>query len=429
MGVEAAGKEGYLQSFTLTTGAELGADNSLVSHSNGGDQSYEPGKDWTPINFSASGEASGGVVFAGYGITADERDYDDYAHLDVENRIVLVLRYEPPSFHEGKGKGRHTHHANLIAKAINARNRGAKAIVLVNGDEGADKGLIKFGSIAGPDNSGILMIQVRNEVAEKWLRRSGKSLRTLQRDINGKVQPQSFELGSAFSLDLSADVERKQAEVSNVVGYIPGRTDEYVIVGAHYDHLGLGDQSSLAPDKIGQVHHGADDNASGVAGLLEIARRFSQKDQRPERGLLLLAFAGEEIGLLGSAHWTENPTKPLDKAVAMLNMDMIGRIDKDKVYVGGVGTSKPLQPLVERLAADASFNTDFSQSGYSARATTPPSRRSGFPSCSSSRAFTATITNLPTPGTRSTAPRRSSSSAWSATSPRSYSAGTKSWLS
>ncbi len=377
--VQPAGSDAYYQPFTVTTGAEMGDSNRLIAHSNGGDVSLGPGKDWTPINFSASGEVSGNVVFAGYGITAEEKGYDDYAAIDVTDKIVIVLRYEPPGFtkDDNRKRRRYTHHANLISKAINARNRGAKAVILVQGRAEISKRgeLIQFGSVAGPDNSGILMLQVSNDVVEKWLRRSNHSLETLQRDIDGAGdnpgKPRSFALGQAFSLDLAVDVKHKQAEVRNVVGYLPGRTNEYIILGAHYDHLGLGDESSLAPDKIGEVHHGADDNASGVAGLLEIARRFGRLTERPRRGLLLMAFAGEEIGLLGSAHWADNPTKPLENAVAMLNMDMIGRIGggkgkNGKIYVGGVGTAEPLEPLVKRLAADVNFRTDFSRSGYSA---------------------------------------------------------------
>ena len=163
----------------------------------------------------------------------------------------------------------------------------------------------------------------------------------------------------------SLDVERKQASVKNVAAYLPGETDEYVVIGAHYDHLGLGDESSLAPDRIGEVHHGADDNASGTAGMLELARRFSGQE-RGRRGILFLAFAGEEIGLLGSQHWVENPTKPLAGASAMLNMDMIGRIANNKIYVGGVGTAERFAALVREAATGTPFQVDFSNSGYSA---------------------------------------------------------------
>ncbi|MCB1020783.1 MAG: M28 family peptidase [Acidobacteria bacterium] len=369
LGVQPAGVNEYFQPFTVTTGAEMGPHNTITIENNAGTETIPPSDGWTPVNFSRSGEVSGPVVFAGYGISASEFSYDDYFHLDVKDKIVVVLRYEPDFFHEEPGaKGRFTHHANLIAKAINARNRGAKAVILVNGerpDEGEDQ-LIKFGSLSGPDDAGIVMIQAKNDLVEKWFRRSGKSLRLLQRDINLSKEPQSFTLSDNFTLTLSVDVERKQAEVRNVVGYIPGTTDEYVVVGAHYDHLGLGDESSLAPDKIGEVHHGADDNASGTAGLLEIARRFAEDKSEYRRGLLLMAFAGEEIGLLGSAHWVEHPTKPLDKAVAMLNMDMIGRISKGKAYVGGVGTAEGFDHLVKGLAHHRKLELDFSNSGYAA---------------------------------------------------------------
>src|SRR5581483_9439509 len=113
-----------------------------------------------------------------------------------------------------------------------------------------------------------------------------------------------------------------RATVHNVLAYLPGQSDEYVILGAHYDHLGLGNESSLAPSQIGQVHPGADDNASGTAGVLELARIFAARRDHLKRGILFMNFAGEEIGLLGSEHWVEHPTMPLDKAVAMLKMDM-----------------------------------------------------------------------------------------------------------
>ena len=150
----------------------------------------------------------------------------------------------------------------------------------------------------------------------------------------------------------------------NVIGYIPGTTDEYVVIGAHYDHLGLGDEHSLAPSQIGQIHHGADDNASGTAGVIELARWFS-KQPKQKRGILLMTFAGEELGLLGSAFYTAHPLLPLDKAVAMLNMDMIGRIREGKIYVNGTGTGSTLDALVAGVKVPTSLKVDLSEStGY-----------------------------------------------------------------
>ena len=369
IGLEPAGDDGgYFQAFEVTTGAEMGEKNGLTVKNLRGEESYAAGEDYTPINFSASGSVSGNVVFAGYGISSEEHGYDDYFHLDVTDRIVVLLRYEPEHFstEERRGRRRYTHHANLISKAINARNRGAKAVILVNGQTGEDDRLIKFGSVAGPTDGGIPMIQAHNAVVESWLRRSGKSLKVLQRDIDSSKQPQSASLADNLTLSLDVDVVRKKATINNVAAYLPGETNEYVVFGAHYDHLGLGDESSLAPDSIGEVHHGADDNASGTAGLIEIARRYSQPTAPARRGALFLAFAGEEIGLLGSAHWVENPTRPLEGAAAMLNMDMIGRIDKGKAYIGGVGTAQSFKPLVNQISSETSLEVDFSESGYSA---------------------------------------------------------------
>ena len=370
-GLEAAGDDGtYLQRFELTTGAKMGESNSLRVDRISGATELELGDDFVPINFSTSGKVEGEVVFAGYGATADELGYDDFFHFDVRDKIVLVLRYEPEFFgdrdeEEGNTerrnrRRRYTRHANLISKAIQARNRGAKAVLLVDSrsrGRGGD-GLIRFGSISGPSDAGIPMVQVHSAVAEKWLRGSGRSLRLLERDIEASKRPQTFALASSLRVSLEVDVEHKKAAVSNVAGYLPGATDEYLVVGAHYDHLGLGGQGSLSPSRVGDIHPGADDNASGVAAILELARDYASRPEKPRRGMLFLAFAGEEIGLLGSSHWVEQPTLPLENAVAMLNFDMVGRIQDSRLFVGGLGTAEEFEALVGRVASQSSLRID-----------------------------------------------------------------------
>ena len=148
-----------------------------------------------------------------------------------------------------------------------------------------------------------------------------------------------------------------------MAGYLPGKSEEYLVLGAHYDHLGLGGEGSLAPNRRAP-HLGADDNASGVAAILELARSYAQSGEA-ERGILFLAFAGEEIGLLGSSHWVENPTLPLENAVAMFNFDMVGRIENRKLYVGGVGTAEPFEALVRAAATEHELRVDKSKSGSS----------------------------------------------------------------
>lgn len=364
-GLQPAGEQGFLQPLQVTTGAVMGDENRLSIQEPSGPRTLTPGQDYAPINFSSSGTASGQLVFAGYGIDAEEKSYDDYAHLDVKGKIVVVLRYEPPSFSGGQGSRRYTSHANLISKAINARNQGAVAVIIANGYRAGSQEdeLIKFGSVSGPADAGILMVQVKNDVVEGWIKGSGKSLRELQEAIDDSNAPQSLELAADLRAELQVDVERKQADVNNVIGYWPGETDEYVVIGAHYDHLGLGDESSLAPDSVGEVHPGADDNASGTAGVIALAEAIAARGKQ-RRGTLFMAFAGEEIGLLGSKYWTDHPTKPLEDAVAMLNMDMIGRVDSNKVYVGGAGTAKAFQQLLDVAVKDAPFEVAASQSGY-----------------------------------------------------------------
>lgn len=368
VGLQPAGDNGsYWQSFNVTTSANPGTANQL---SLGSGNNLRLDSDYVPVSFSSNGEANGPIVFAGYGITAPELHYDDYANLDVKGKIVVVLRYEPKRFRkDASGKEKpYSHHAHLISKAINARDHGAKALLLVNGElEGKQEDkLIRFGSIAGPENAGILMAHVTNPVVEGWMKGAGKSLFEVQRQMESKSETNSFELPATLRLSMKVDIQRQQATVRNVIGYLPGKTNEYIVIGAHYDHLGLGDQSSLAPSKVGQVHPGADDNASGTAGVLELARVLSAKRDELKRGVLFMTFAGEEIGLLGSAHWVNHPTRPLSEAAAMLNMDMIGRVNGSKLFVGGTGTGSTFEAILKEATKDYDFRIDFSQDGYSA---------------------------------------------------------------
>ncbi len=365
-GLEPAGKKGYLQSFTVTTGAKLKGKNHFVIQDGAAKASLKLSQEYVPFSFSGSGLVTAPLVFAGYGVTAEEFGYDDYAGLDTKDKIVVVFRYEPSGFAAKNGNQGLTTHSQNITKAINARNHGAKGLLLVNGKlgEGEEDTLTRFGSVSGPENVGILFAQVKNAVAEAWFGPTGKSLKELQEQINSSGKPVSFNLPDALRATLAVDIESTHATVNNVLAYLPGKTSEYVIIGAHYDHLGRGTFDSLAPSQIGQIHPGADDNASGTAGLLEVARILAPLKGQLERGVLFASFAGEELGLLGSAAWVQNPTKPLDDAVAMLNMDMIGRIKDNKVYIGGVGTGSTFEKILEQAHGNSPLKFEISQSGY-----------------------------------------------------------------
>jgi aminopeptidase YwaD len=365
--IEPAGVKGYTQPFSVITGARVKSDNRCVVQTADKKQELTIEQDFVPFSFSASGQVIAAAVFAGYGATADEFHYDDYAGLDVKDKVVVVLRYEPSGFGEKSAHHGLTQHSQLITKAINARNHGAKALVVITGKlgDGEEDVLTRFGSVSGPENVGIVMVQVKNAAADRWFQTAGKSLKEVQEQINSSTKPASFDFPDTLHLSLNIDIETTRATVDNVLAWLPGQTDEFVIIGAHYDHLGRGNFDSLAPSQIGQVHPGADDNASGTAGVLELARLLAPQRGKLKRSILFMDFAGEELGLLGSAEWVKEPTRPLAKAVAMINMDMIGRIKDDKVYIGGVGTGSTLKTVLDQAQKEVPFKIEYSAGGYS----------------------------------------------------------------
>ncbi len=378
-GLEPIAGKSYFQKFQVTVGAELGKQNRAdFLGANGRSLPQESGlrigEDYIPLNFSDPGEASVPVVFAGYGITAPEYHYDDYAHLDAKDKAVIVLRHEPQEDDEKSVfEGRQlTPHAEIVSKAINARNHGAKVMILVNDPvphPSEEDTLVKFGSLAGPETAGLLLIQVKQKVVEELLKASAaKTLSELQKGIDEKLEPNSLPLRDV-ALALRVDVQRITAPTQNVVGILRGRgsklSGEAVVIGAHYDHLGLGQHNSLAPSQAGQVHPGADDNASGTAAVLELAAALAARRRDLQRSIVFIAFAGEELGLLGSSYYTKNPIWPLERTAVMINLDMVGRPRNGKINIGGVGTSPVFKQILEQ-ANRTGLQLAFSESGYGA---------------------------------------------------------------
>src|SRR5258706_7991779 len=355
------GAPGYELPFPVTINARLGPNNHFQYRDGGSTASLTLDRDFTPFGFSSTGKFAGPVVYDGYGIAYKGGiGYDEYEVIDVEDKIVLILRHEPK---EGKDPSQDASFAN---KAVNAKMHGARGVIIVN-DAWAHNGedaLQKFASVSGPKESGVFFVQVKTSTAEQWLKAEGRDLHELWSAIDREMKPQSFAL-SKLNVEMTVDVRHDTKTVHNVAAYLPGQTKEYVIIGAHYDHLGLGDDHSLAPASVGkEIHPGADDNASGTAGALELAHWFS-KHPPGKRGILFMTFAGEEMGLLGSEHYASHPLLPLGDAVAMINMDMIGRIREGKVYLGGTGTGSTFNKLLEDLKAPAPIHMELSEkTGY-----------------------------------------------------------------
>jgi Zn-dependent M28 family amino/carboxypeptidase len=347
--------------FPAEIGAHLGPHNEFAFSDGGAKRTLKLNQDFTPFSFSTIGKISDSVVFAGYGITAKSYNYDDYADLDVKGKLVLILRHEPQendehSVFDGK---KLTSYATFIDKMTNAKAHGARGVILINdvaAHTGREDKLEEFGSSGGPRDAGIFFVQVKEAEAETWFRAEGRDLRQIAAEIDSDLKPRSFELAK-LRVDLEVDLTHDKKIVHNVAGFLPGATSEYIIIGAHYDHLGLGDEHSLAPNLKGTIHPGADDNASGTAGVIELARWFS-KQPKPNRGILFLTFAGEELGLLGSSWYVNHPSLPLGNAVAMINLDMIGRIREGRVFLSGTKSGTTLEALVEGLKPPAPLVID-----------------------------------------------------------------------
>ncbi|MBI5710111.1 MAG: M28 family peptidase [Candidatus Eisenbacteria bacterium] len=366
IGLRPAGPgDGWGEPFEVTTGVEVGTPSFITVAG----RRLDEGEDYEPLGFSTNGTLRAPVVFAGYGITAPGFDYDDYAGIDARERIVLVLTNEPGEMDStSRFDGTvNTPHAELRTKAINAREHGALGLIVVNGPRWhAGEPLRRPRADGGGYMSGGLVAALlADSIADRLVRRAGESLAQAQMDIDNVTKPHSFTLPD--SVTLTVTLRRTRSKVHNVVGAIPGRdTTRVLVVGAHYDHLGYGGESSLAPDQH-VPHVGADDNASGTAALLGTAGLMAQRMKggwRPEHTLLFCAFTGEEMGLVGSSHFVDDPPRPLGSVEAMLNMDMVGRLRDDKLMVMGAGTAEEFPALIESANRTAGFQIKTSSDGY-----------------------------------------------------------------
>lgn len=321
IGLEPAGDEDtYFQAFPIRKGADAGHGNRLEVDGT----VLNMGTDWVPVGFSATGAASGALVYGGRGVSSPGTAEDRYARMDITDRVVVMDWGDPDA------PNRTTLRSTTHFKATVAAGRDAAAVIVLLPDG------MELPDITSED---------RNAVSIPSLVVAGARAD----EIRAAAE-------SGASVTLSTDVTPSMVDANNVLGVLPGsdpaRADEYVIIGAHYDHLGFGGGGSLAPDRFA-VHNGADDNASGTAAVIEIARAMAQ-GPRPARSVVFMAFTGEERGLWGSEHFASNPTVDLNGAVAMLNLDMVGRVVDDRVTVYGFASASEWDAIVD--AANAAID-------------------------------------------------------------------------
>jgi len=317
--------------------------------------------------FSGNAEVNGNLVFAGYGISAPDLKYDDYKDIDVKGKIVIIMRYHPDldSPHSNFEK-----YSPYRYKARIAKEKGAAGVIFVNGfspKDDEDKLMpLTYDGAAGMENFPV--VQVKRNYINSILIEEGIDFTTYQKNIDSTKTPASFEL--KFSkVKISTSLDFNKAKGINVAGWIEGSDpklkNEFIVIGAHYDHLGFGETGSLYRGKEKLIHHGADDNASGTAGVMELAEQFATNKKLLKRSVIFICFAGEELGLLGSEYFVKNSPIETEKMISMLNLDMVGRLnDENSLIVYGTGTSSVWKKLLNEENKKYNFKLSFNDEGY-----------------------------------------------------------------
>ncbi|HEX5732177.1 MAG TPA: M28 family peptidase [Blastocatellia bacterium] len=363
-GLEPVAKN-FLQPFTFVSSVKLGAKNSFQMKTPAGARTLKVGEEFMPLAFSSSDPAAGQVVLAGYGISAPEHQYDNYANLDARGKILLIMRGSPDG---DNPHGRFAEHTapglEIQQKTLKAREKGARGVVFISAEQDFKQDrLSKLRHDLNFLNAAIPAVVITRQVAESLLAPAGTTLAEAEKRAKQSAAPLALENAS---IEFKTDVVQVNGNSANVVGLLKGSdarlASEYIVIGAHYDHLGLGGAGSLAEREEGEIHHGADDNASGTSAMLELARVLAADRSQLKRSILFMAFGAEEVGLLGSAAYTKNPVVPLASTVAMINMDMVGRL-RNTLSIGGVGTSPAWKPLIEKHNLER-FNLSLGQDGF-----------------------------------------------------------------
>jgi Peptidase family M28/PA domain len=350
IGLAPGGENGtWFEPFELVAGLTAGEGNSLVVSDKAQSIRFTLGSSYYPLStvpnesptIPSTREEKLPLVFAGYGLSAPDERYDDYDGLDVNGKAVIIFSHEPQETDPNSplNGNRPMPQTTVYKKAEAARNRGAR-LLLVVGDPShmRDQGLYhSFEVSPDADEAGLPILRVRRDeiqpLLDKW------SLDALARQIDRDLRPRSRPLKDA-TVDYTEFLSRNRRTVRNVVGVLPGsdpaRAREAIVIGAHYDHVGLGGRLSVTPERAGEIHNGADDNASGTASVIEMARAAIADRARFPRTLIFVTFAGEERGLLGSAHYVHSPAPvAIGSTVTMLNLDMVGR-SRGAVDVSGL---------------------------------------------------------------------------------------------
>ncbi len=361
-GLKPAGLDGtYFQPFPYPANILDESARLSLKGPKGQEIELKSGVQFNPMGFGHGGKLTAPVVFAGYGITSAEAKYDDYDGIDATDKVVIVLRDAPHTADEETAR-RLKASAPLSRKTANAEKHKAAAVLFVNDADTAKTGddLLDFNYTAvRPPDCDVPVFHVLRSVLQTLLTADAGGLGDIERGIDHDAKPHSLDL-TGWTVRLEVKAHKGDVTLKNIVGELDGSgplAKETVVIGAHYDHLGYGGAggSRLGLVKKPQIHHGADDNASGSATVMELGRRFAAMPDRQGRRLVFMCFSGEELGLEGSKWYCDHPLFPLEETTAMFNLDMVGRLrpdektKKDNVLVEGAPTGKSFNGLLDAV--------------------------------------------------------------------------------
>lgn len=353
------------QKFEIVADVKAGSGNSLAFDG----FSAQPGVDFTPLSFSAAATVAAPVVFAGYGfdLDLDSLKWNDFKGIDVKGKWAVILRGDPEP---EKQNSAFLAYEQERGKVLTAKDKGAVGVLLVSPSDLEKTDVIMHLQYdKSPSDAGIPVFSITRALADKLLESMNYTIASLETEMKENHKPVSLYLEP--KVNAVADVVKTRVTAQNVVGMIEGTDpvlkNEYIIIGAHFDHLGMGGEGSgsRAPEQLA-VHNGADDNASGTAGVIELAQKLSANRTHLKRSFVFVAFTGEEMGLLGSKEFVNKPPIDLKKVNAMINMDMIGRLNPETktISIGGTGTSVQTDSLLKILEMDRPFKISHSTDGY-----------------------------------------------------------------
>jgi hypothetical protein len=355
----------FLQEFPFISHLELTENNSLIFNVGSEKISPELEEEYLTVPFSGKIDLSSELVFAGFGISAADLEYDDYSDIDVKGKILIIVRGTPdPKDPHSKFDA----HSSLRKKSAVARDKGAAGIIFVNGYEEfkMEDDLVRLEYDIGGSVTDFGVVSVKKSVIEKLFKSVGKDFKESYNKIVEEKKPASFEFEN-ISVELKTEVQEVEKITWNVAGYIEGNDPELkkelIVIGAHFDHLGMGGVNSLDRSGQPQIHNGADDNASGTTGVLELAEKFASVKNELKRSILFVAFSGEELGLLGSSYFVRNLSIPAEDIITMINMDMIGRLKDSSLIVYGTGTSSGWKELLNQYN-NYGFKLSFNDEGF-----------------------------------------------------------------